>query len=266
MLVDTHCHLTSPELLRQLKAVEERARAAGVSRAITVATRPSDAATALEQLADAAWVFLCAGIHPHEAARIDDADWAALEALHRGDSLPARWRGRLVAVGETGLDFHYDFAPAELQEQVFRRQLELALRVSRPVVIHARKSEDRVCDILAEYPALRGRVVFHCFSGSTAIAERILTQDHWLSFTGVVTFKNADEVRQAARICPSDRILVETDSPFLTPEPRRNVRPNEPAFVELTARYVARLRGVEFADFARLTSQNAERFFGLPEE
>lgn len=170
---------------------------------------------------------------------------------------------RLVAVGETGLDFYYSFAPAERQEEVFRFQLDLAREVGLPVVIHARQSEARVCEVLSEYPDLAGRVVFHCFSADAALARRILDLGYWLSFTGVVTFRNATGVQEAARLVPADRFLVETDAPYLSPEPLRGRRPNEPAWVVHTARFLAELRGQPFEELAETTTRNARRFFGL---
>ncbi|MCG3126144.1 MAG: D-aminoacyl-tRNA deacylase [Phycisphaerae bacterium] len=263
MLIDTHCHLTYDELRPQIGAVLERAREAGVSRCITVATSPADARLAAGLLAEHAEMWLAAGIHPHEAGRRTYEDQQQLEAIHLSDGLPEKVRGRLVAVGETGLDFHYDFAPRARQEEVFRHQIELARRCGRPIIIHARKSEEVVCDILAGYGDLAGRVVFHCFSGGAALARRILDLGFWLSFTGVATFRNADDVQESAQLVPADRIMLETDAPYLTPEPIRKRRPNEPAYVAHTARFIAELRGQSYEDFARQTTANAERFFGL---
>lgn len=258
MLIDTHCHLTYDDLAPQVAAVLHRAAAAGVAHCITVATSLPDAARALALSAAHGNVFVCAGIHPHEAARADAEQLAALRELHAASN------PRLVAVGETGLDFHYDFATPQRQEEVFRAQLQLACDVGRPVVIHARKAEQRVCDILREYPPLRERVVFHCFSGDEALARHILDSGFWLSFTGVVTFRNGDAVRAAARLCPPERLMVETDAPYLSPEPVRKIRPCEPAFVAHTARFLAELRGEPFERFAEQTTANAVRFFGLP--
>lgn len=267
MLVDTHCHLTYDELAGQLPAVLKRAAAAGVARLITVATQPDDARAAIAIAREHPRVFVAAGIHPHEAGKVGDAERSALADLHRG-----RWESaagltdRLVAVGETGLDFHYDFATPQRQEEIFREQLELACEVGRPVIVHARKSEERVCEVLSEYPALRGRVVFHCYSGGPELAARIVDMGFWLSFTGVVTFKKSAEIQAAARLAPADRVMIETDAPYLTPEPIRKIRPNEPAFVAHTAQYLAGLRGESIEAFARRTTANAVRFFGLPEE
>jgi TatD DNase family protein len=243
---------------------------------ITVATSLEDIQAAIPILHRHENVFLTAGIHPHEAGKCDDDDLAALERVHREetDDMPA---GRLVAVGETGLDFHYDFAPPERQEQVFRAQIEIARRVGqnlaagpsagrpavRPIVIHARESEQAVCDVLSDYPDLAGRVVFHCFSADVAVARRILDMGLWLSFTGVVTFRNAAAIREAACYVPADRIMVETDAPYLSPEPVRKIRPNEPAFVKHTAEFLADLRGESYDRFAEQTTANAERFFGV---
>ena len=257
MLIDTHCHLTSPELASQLDAVLQRAAEAGVERVVTIAVTAADARRAWDLMAERPAVYLAAGIHPHEAGSCTPEDRDQLATLHRG-----RWPGsgpadRLVAVGEIGLDFHYDFAPPSTQEEVFRFQLELACQVGRPVIIHARKSTQRVCDILADYPPLRERVVFHCYSGDTRTAGKILDLGFWLSFTGMVTFKNAETVR--------DRILLETDAPYLSPEPVRKVRPCEPALLVHTARRLAEVRAEPFEAFAAATSTNARRFFALTE-
>lgn len=265
MLIDTHCHLTFDALAPQVDDVLGRARQAGVDRVITVATTVSDAHAALAIAEGRENVFVAAGVHPHEAAKVSSDDLGALADLHRG-----AWQSpaldRVVAVGETGLDFHYDFATPEQQERLFRFQLELACETHRPVIIHAREAEERVCDILAEYPILLGRVVFHCYSGPPALTRRILDMGYWLSFTGVVTFANADVIRESARIVPDNRIMVETDAPFMSPEPVRKTRPCEPAFVTHTLRRLAELREESFEMLAAETTANAVRFFSLPEE
>lgn len=262
MLIDTHCHLTYPELAARGAALLDDAAAAGVERCITVATDADDAQRACALASRDPRVYLAAGIHPHQAGAADNAALATLEALH-DDPAGRGIAGKLVAVGETGLDFHYDFAPRDRQYAAFEAQLDLAERVGRPVIIHARSSESEVLEVLAGHPGLADRVVFHCFSGDAALAERVLTAGFWLSFTGVVTFRSADAIRSAARITPKDRIMIETDAPYLTPEPHRKVRPNEPRYAADTARFVAELRGVGYEEFAAQTTRNAERFFGL---
>lgn len=263
MLIDTHCHLTYDQLAPQIDDVLARAAAAGVTRMITVATTPGDARRAVELMRDRPGISLAAGVHPHEAGKVTEDELAALRDLHAG-----RWGGvdvrRLVAVGETGLDFHYDFAPRDVQERVFRAQLALACDVGRPVIIHARESERQVCDILDDYPQLRDRVVFHCYSGDAELARRIFDSGWWVSFTGVVTFSNAAAIREAARVAPTDRFMVETDAPYLSPIPVRKIRPCEPAFVAHTARFLAELRGEPYESLAARTTTNAGRFFALP--
>lgn len=261
MLVDTHCHLTSPELLPQADAALRRAREAGVERVILVATSVRDAELALNLMRQHAELDLVAGVHPHEAGRCGPVDFEQLAALLAGRGIASGLGSRIVGVGETGLDFHYDFAPRNLQEAVFRQHLELARASRRPVVIHARESEANCCDILEEYPDLAGRVVFHCFSADLKIAQRILDHGWLVSYTGVVTFRNAATIRETARFVPADRMMLETDAPYLSPEPVRKVRPNEPAFVAHTARFVAELRGVTLETLAAETTATAARFF-----
>lgn len=268
MLIDTHCHLTFPEIWPQVADVLSRAREAGVTRVCHVSTHMGELAESLSLLQRFDNVYLIAGIHPHEAGKITDADIAALADVHAvGRALPADTDARrIVAVGEAGLDFHYDFAPRDRQEQVFRTQIELACAVNRPLVIHAREAEERVCDILAEYPQLAGRFVFHCFSSGIPVTRRILDLGGRVSFTGVVTFKNAATVREAARYVPAERLFVETDAPYLSPVPVRKIFPNEPAFVSHTARFLAELRGEPFTRFTAQTTRNAIDFFQLPEQ
>ena len=271
MLIDTHCHLTSAGLVERIDAVLGAAWAAGVTRIIQVAVNLDDARSALNLMnrrraEPSPELFLVAGIHPHEAGTATAESLAELRAI-LGVAQPQLQR--IVGVGETGLDFHYDFAPRERQEEVFRQHIQLAQDLNLPVVIHSRESEVRVCEILAEYPALArdgGRVVFHCFSGDVDIARRALDLGCYLSFTGVVTFKKASPIQAAAQFAPSDRIMIETDAPWLSPEPLRKIRPNEPALLVHTARFLARLCGVSFEALTATTTANAVRFFGLPEQ
>lgn len=265
MLVDTHCHLTSAGLAERLDEVLARAREAGVGRMIVVAVNLTDTWAALDLLERHAELCLVAGVHPHEAGSCPPQDFEALAALLRGAGPAAALRDRLVGVGETGLDFHYDFVPRRRQEDVFRAHLELAAEIGRPVVIHARRSEERVCEMLADFGGLAGRCVLHCFAGDVKLAARALDLGCHFSFTGVVTFRNAQAVQRSARFLPLDRIMLETDAPYLAPEPVRQVRPNEPALLVHTARHVAGLRGLDYAELAAATTANAVRFFNLPE-
>ncbi len=267
MLIDTHCHLTSAGLIERIDEVMANAEAAGVTRLLLVAVNVADACAALELMAVWPQLSLITGIHPHEAGKVSEQDFAEILAILRGEGVESPLAERIVGVGETGLDFYYDFAPPERQEQVFRAHLDAARELNLPVTIHARESELRVCEILAEYPALAGRVVFHCFSGPPPVAERALNLGCYLSYTGVVTFsKKAEHIQASARMTPLDRIMVETDAPYLSPEPVRKMRPNEPANVLHTARFLADLRGEDFDTFAAATTANAERFFSLTKD
>jgi len=266
MLIDTHCNLTSREFRGKVPDVLRRATEAGVTRAILVAEDPRDAHAGLELLEEHANLYIAAGVHPHRAAKCDRDVLTALAEVLRGERARSDLKPRIVAVGETGLDFHYDFSPRKQQEEVFHAQLTLAVQLGRPVVIHARAAEVRVCEILADYAALAGRVVFHCFSADTTIARRVLDLGCSCSFTGVVTFPKAEAIQQAARYVPRDRIMLETDAPYLSPEPVRKIRPNEPALLVHTARFLADWRGETLDTLAAATTANAVRFFGLRED
>ncbi len=265
MLIDTHAHLTFGDLAPQVEAVVARAAAAGVTRILNVATTLEESRRGLELLERFPNVDLIAGIHPHEAANCDADELAELAAFHHGQLKRTVDPRRVVGVGEIGLDFHYDFAPRDRQEEVFRFQLGLASELARPGVIHAREAEERVCDILREFPPLEGKFVFHCYSAGVEVARRILDMGGRLSFTGVVTFKKADLVRRSARYAPLDRLFIETDAPYLSPEPMRSRFPNEPAYLVHTAKFLAELRGESFTKFADKTSEGATEFFRLPE-
>lgn len=238
-----------------LGAVLSRAAAAGVVECVTVATDLADAERALRLAAEHGGVHVAAGIHPHEAGRVRPGwDRALLELVRRRD---------VRAVGETGLDYHYDFADRRTQAAVFRRQLEIAAEADKPVVIHCREAREDALAILDDF-ALPAGVVFHCFTETPVEAEAILARGYWISLTGVVTFKKSEALRAVARLIPADRLMVETDAPYLSPEPVRQVRPNEPAHVVHTARCIAEAREMTFSELAALTTANAKRFFGLP--
>lgn len=231
-----------------------RATEAGVSHMISIGTDLADTRAAIELATAQGNIFASSGVHPHQAGKVESGWEDQLRALAT--------HPRVVAVGETGLDYHYDFSPRDMQRVVFEEQLSLAGRVGKPVVIHCREAHSDVMAVLAGRPELR-RVVFHCFTGSMAEAREIIDRGYWISLTGVVTFKNSRELQEVARYLPSDRIMMETDSPYLSPEPVRSRRPNEPALVVHVARRVAELRGVSFEEFASLTRANTIRFFDL---
>ncbi|HEY7724041.1 MAG TPA: TatD family hydrolase [Anaeromyxobacteraceae bacterium] len=257
-LVDSHAHLDDEDGRPDLGALVERARAAGVTRVVCIGLwrRPGSFGNALELASrDPATFSATAGVHPHECARVPEADWEALERLARDP--------RVAAVGETGLDFHYDHSPRPAQEAAFRRSLALARAAGKPVVIHVREADDACARILSEEGVPPAGGVVHCFTGGEAAARRYLDMGLHLSVAGVVTFRNAEPLRQAVRDIPRDRLLVETDSPFLAPAPHRGRR-NEPAFVALVAARVADLWGISPEEVAEVTTANARRLFQLP--
>jgi TatD DNase family protein len=256
-LFDTHAHLDFERFEPDFEEVLARARAAGVERLVTIgASGPFEAnrrALALAERYDHIWATV--GIHPHEARIATDAYLEAIETW-------AVTHPRVVAVGETGLDYHYDRSPRDVQRAVFERFVALARRVDKPLVVHTREAEAETITILSDGGARDCGGILHCFSGTAWLAERALELDFYLSFSGIVTYRSAAEVREVARQAPLDRILVETDAPYLAPVPLRGQR-NEPAFVNHTARVVAELRGMDPHELATATTTNALRLFRL---
>lgn len=250
MLTDTHAHLADERLLPQVEEVVARAAEAGVSAIVTVGTNAENSRRCLELAGRFPGVWATAGIHPHAASEASEDALAAVRALL---SEP-----RVVAVGETGLDYHYDFAPRDVQRAAFAAQLEMAAETGLPVVVHCREAESDVGAMVAEW---RGRAigVLHSFSGGRALLEEALDAGWYASFSGMVTFKKYDAV-ELLRAVPADRILVETDAPYLAPVPFRG-KTNEPGYVVHTARRAAELRGEDPEEFAARTSENARRLF-----
>ena len=256
MLIDTHAHLTYPGLTERIDEVLRNARREGVHRVITIGTRVTDARAALSLSRARADIVSCAaGFHPHEADKVSPEDFAAMQALWNEPD----W----VAFGEMGLDYHYDFANRDNQKRVLHWQLERCAPVDKPVIVHCREALDDVIPILLKHGYEGRRVVFHCFTGTRAEVERIARHGWRISFTGIVTFANSKELQAIAKDYPAERLMVETDAPYLSPVPVRNVRPCEPAFVAHTARFLAELRGISFENFVNTTTANAKAFFGL---
>ena len=247
MWTDDHCHL--PSDVGEAAKVVEDAVAAGVTRMITIGTTLDDSAAAIALAAELEGVWATVGLHPHEAT----------DGLDGLESLLAE--PNVVAVGECGLDYHYDHSPRDVQRDVFARQIALAHRHDLALVIHTRNAWDDTFALL-DQNRVPPRTVFHCFSGGTEEARRALDVGAYLSFSGIVTFPKADDVRAAAALCPTDRLLVETDSPYLTPVPHRGT-PNRPALVTLVGEAIGNLKGVSAEEMARLTWANADRAYGL---
>ena len=257
MLVDSHAHLDS---FADRDAVIARARSAGVSHIVLVGQWREGVgmAGALDAVrlasTDRSFFSATAGIHPHDAARATEADFAELRRICEAPDV--------VAVGEAGLDFHYDHSPRDRQRAVFAHQVRLAKELRKPLVVHTREADVETAEILARELGPEGGVV-HCFTSDWAAAQRYLALGLYISFSGILTFKNAAAVRDAAARAPIDRILVETDCPFLAPVPHRGKR-NEPAYVALTAQALASLRGMPADELARATTGNACKALRLP--
>jgi TatD DNase family protein len=256
-IVDSHCHLDFEDFREDLPAVLGRARAAGVAAMVCVGSG-GDLATAeraAELAAKESDVFAAVGIHPHDAGKILPDFWPVLEKLARAE--------RVVGIGETGLDYFYDHSPRQVQREVFTRFLELATTATRPVICHVRDAHDDAIEILRAGPIPEATGVLHCFSGNVEQARSYLDLGLFLSFSGVITFKKAEDLRKAAAFAPIERILVETDAPYLAPVPHRGRR-NEPAFVLQTLEALAKIRGISPEEAAQATTANACRLFNLP--
>lgn len=249
---DSHLHLTDARFEEDRGDVLARAREAGVREMVTVATDPADARRCVELARAESGVWATAGLHPHDAGRFSAS---LLDEVRELTSLP-----EVVAVGETGLDFHYDNAPRDLQRESFRAHLELAAETGLPTVVHSREADEETAAILREF-AGRCRGVLHCFTGGDALLDAGLEADWHVSFSGILTFGGAAMEAQARRV-PEDRLLVETDSPYLAPVPRRGRR-NEPAWVLHTCGRLAELRGVPPEQMVAATRRNARAFYGL---
>lgn len=252
-LTDSHCHIDLPQFDGDRDELVARARAAGVTRMVIVGGVDADQGhkRAL-RVAEALGFPATAGVHPHEARLADEATWDELRGLAH--------EGRLAAIGEIGLDFHYDHSPRDVQREVFRRQVRLAREVGLPIVVHTREADGETADILEQDGAAEVGGVIHCFTGREELAARALALGFHISFSGIVAFPRSEVIQKVARTTPLDRILVETDAPFLAPPPHRGKR-NEPAFVVEVARKLASLRGLTLEEVARATTANCARLF-----
>jgi len=257
-VTDSHCHIAGEEFIADLPDVVARAKAAGVTRALVILAAEDAAEIARAQTVMTAWpeCRFAVGVHPHHAKVFESNPQAAADQVAaRLDALP-----QARAVGEIGLDYHYDFSPRDVQHQVFRVQVRLALSRDLPVVIHTREAEEDTLRILHEEGAGRLRGVFHCFTGDALAATRALATGFLLSIPGVATFPKAESLRQAAAALPGDRLLVETDSPYLAPIPYRGKR-NEPSYVARVVEQLAAVRGVTAEAIGRDTDRNFDRLF-----
>jgi TatD DNase family protein len=244
-----------PQFDADRDAVVARAREAGVETMLVVGGVDEEGGhrRAL-RVADELGLPVSAGVHPHEARLFDESVFDELAGLAR--------EGRIVAIGEVGLDFHYDHSPRPVQREVFRRQVRLAREVGLPLIVHTREADEETAAILAEEGAGEAGGVIHCFTGGLALAQAALDLGFLISFSGIVAFPRAETIQEVARTVPADRMLVETDAPFLAPPPYRGKR-NEPAYVARTAEKVAELWGLPVDEVGEITTENARRFFRL---
>jgi TatD DNase family protein len=253
MLVDSHCHLDFPDFAAELDAVVGRARAAGVGRMVTISTRVKKHAQIIAIAEKFPDVFCSVGTHPHYAHEETEIDASALVAIAR--------HPKVVAIGEAGLDYHYDNSPRDVQEASFRQHIAAARKTKLPLVIHSRDCDADMARILGDETG-KGlfTAVLHCFTGGRDLAFKAIELGHYVSFTGILTFKRSDELRAIAAALPAERVLVETDAPYLAPLPYRGQR-NEPAYVVETAKVLAQACGVPADEIARRTTENFFRLF-----
>lgn len=249
MLVDSHCHLDFPDFASERDEVVARARRAGVVRMVTICTHLSRFAPVQEIAETYADVFCSVGVHPHNAG--SELPGTSVERLVELAAHP-----KVVGIGESGLDYYYDKSPRDAQDQSFRLHCRAARRTGLPLIVHSRDADDDTARVLKEEGAGDGlRGVMHCFSSGRELAERALDMGFYVSFSGIVTFRNSEELRAITRDVPLERILVETDAPFLAPVPKRGKR-NEPAFVAHTAAVVAEVKGIDPAELAERSTRN----------
>ena len=253
MFIDSHAHLTCDKLYPEVDELLARAQEGGAEAIINICTDESSLERGLELAKRYPWVYNVGSTTPHDVATLGEKEWGLFEAAARS--------GSLVAIGETGLDYYYDHAPRALQQEFLKRYFELALELNLPVVIHCRDAFDDLFKI-ADMGYDSERLLLHCFTGTPEEARQALDRGWTISFSGIVTFKRSSELREAAALVPPERMLVETDSPYLAPQSKRG-KVCEPAFALETLECLAGIKGMSGAELGRITGDNARRFFGL---
>ncbi len=254
MLIDSHAHLEMPEFKKDLEEVIQRARSSGVEYIFTVGTERKDWVKTLEITKFYSSVYAILGVHPHNAKEIDDQTYPLLKSFCKNE--------KVRALGEIGLDFYRNLSPREIQLKRFREQIGLAKELRLPIVVHDRDAHKETIEILREERADLCGGIIHCFSGDYEMAKECIDMGFYISIPGSITFKNAESFRETVRRIPLKSILIETDAPFLTPEPFRGKR-NEPSFIQYTARKIAEIKMISFENVAEITSENALKVYHL---
>ncbi|WP_077620143.1 TatD family hydrolase [Bacillus sinesaloumensis] len=254
MLIDTHAHLNAIQYQDDLEEVIGRAQSEGVTTIVVVGFDRETITRAIELAERYEFIYATVGWHPVDAIDMTDEDLKWIEELCA--------HPKVVALGEMGLDYYWDKSPKDIQKKVFRKQIALAKKVKLPIIIHNREATADIVEILQEENASEVGGIMHCFTGSVEVARQCMDMNFYISFGGPVTFKNAKKPKEVAAEIPLDRLLIETDCPYLTPHPFRGKR-NEPSYVKYVAEQIAELKGVSFEEIAQKTSDNARRFFGI---
>ena len=252
MLFDTHAHLLDERFDEDREELIGRLPLEGVEYVVEASSDLADSIRAAALAKEHRKIYSAVGVHPHSAGEWDQKIAVALRSLAKEE--------KVVAIGEIGLDYHYDFSPRETQKKAFEQQVELALEVNLPIVVHSREATADTLEILRKFPQVRGEL--HCFSGSAETARELVKMGFYIAFGGALTFKNARKTLEAAQAVPMERLLIETDCPYMTPVPFRGKR-NEPAYVRYVAQRLAEVKNVDEAEIARVTMKNAKRFFDI---
>jgi len=254
-LIDAHAHLTFEGLIDNIDTVIVRSREAGVVGWVTVGTTMDENRKAVELAQRFEGMYAAVGFHPHYAKDITPEEIFQIKELAR--------HPKVVAIGETGLDFHYNFSKQPAQKEIFRQELELAAELNLPVIVHSRNAFDETMEILNQFEGKLKRVVFHCFGGDAEQAKFLVERGYYISFTGVVTFKTATIAREAVAVVPLDRMMIETDCPYMSPEPMRKQKINEPALMIHTAAKIAEVKGITLEEYAAGVTATTKAFFNL---
>ncbi|HHV27062.1 TatD family deoxyribonuclease [Anaerosalibacter bizertensis] len=254
MLIDSHAHLDDPKFNKDRDRLIKSLKQNDISLVINVGADVSSSIKSVKLADEYENIYAAVGVHPHSAKEMDDSTIDVLKAFAKRD--------KVVAIGEIGLDFHYDNSPRDIQRKWFIEQIKLAKELNMPIIVHSRDADQETFDILKEEADERLRGVLHCYSGSAEMAKDYIDLGFYISLAGPVTFKNARKPKEVAKVVPMDKLLIETDSPYLTPEPHRGKR-NEPLYVRHVASMIAELRGMDFEDVGRITSENTKRLFNI---